>query len=73
MGFGFVDFMALTFEVLFQLFVWHYSRRGETSSPTIILKTRHSLRAVHFHPHGAPVLLTAEVIIVIIFFLKYWI
>lgn len=44
-----------------KLFVWHYSRRGETSSPTIILKTRRSLRAVHFHPHGAPVLLTAEV------------
>ncbi|KAL5996818.1 hypothetical protein ACLOJK_007738 [Asimina triloba] len=30
-------------------------------SPTIVLKTRRSLRAVHFHPHGAPYLLTAEV------------
>ncbi|KAG0453154.1 hypothetical protein HPP92_025818 [Vanilla planifolia] len=30
--------------------------------PTIVLKTRRSLRAVHFHPHGAPFLLTAEVI-----------
>jgi len=29
--------------------------------PVIILKTRRSLRAVHFHPHGAPLLLTAEV------------
>ena len=44
-----------------KLYVWHYSRRGETSSPTIILKTRHSLRAVHFHPRGALVLLTVEV------------
>ncbi|KAL2506493.1 Transducin family protein/WD-40 repeat family protein [Abeliophyllum distichum] len=44
-----------------KLFVWHYNRRGEASSPTIILKTRRSLRAVHFHPHAAPFLLTAEV------------
>lgn len=44
-----------------KLYIWHYSRRGETSSPTIVLKTRRSLRAVHFHPHGAPFLLTAEV------------
>lgn len=27
----------------------------------IVLKTRRSLRAVHFHPHAAPFLLTAEV------------
>lgn len=32
-------------------------------SPSIILKTRRSLRAVHFHPHAAPFLLTAEVIL----------
>ncbi|CAA2938760.1 WD40 repeat-containing [Olea europaea subsp. europaea] len=44
-----------------KLFIWHYNRRGEASSPTIILKTRRSLRAVHFHPHAAPFLLTAEV------------
>ncbi|CAL5347530.1 unnamed protein product [Camellia sinensis] len=36
-------------------------KRGDTSSPTIVLKTRRSLRAVHFHPHAAPFLLTAEV------------
>ncbi|KAH0641394.1 hypothetical protein KY285_037980 [Solanum tuberosum] len=44
-----------------KLYMWHYNRRGEASSPAIILKTRRSLRAVHFHPHGAPYLLTAEV------------
>ncbi|XP_020679337.1 uncharacterized protein LOC110097352 isoform X2 [Dendrobium catenatum] len=44
-----------------KLYIWTYNRRGETSSPTIVLKTRRSLRAVHFHPHGAPFLLTAEV------------
>ncbi|CAH9091728.1 unnamed protein product [Cuscuta epithymum] len=44
-----------------KLYIWHYNRRGESSSPTIILKTRRSLRAVHFHPHAAPFLLTAEV------------
>jgi hypothetical protein len=44
-----------------QLFIWNYNRRGESSAPTIILRTRRSLRAVHFHPHGAPYLLTAEV------------
>ncbi|XP_022721832.1 uncharacterized protein LOC111279181 isoform X6 [Durio zibethinus] len=44
-----------------KLYIWHYNRRGETSSPDIILKTRRSLRAVHFHPYAAPFLLTAEV------------
>ncbi|KAL6970637.1 hypothetical protein U1Q18_030331 [Sarracenia purpurea var. burkii] len=44
-----------------KLYIWHYNRRGDTSSPTIVLKTRRSLRAVHFHPHAAPFLLTAEV------------
>ncbi|KAE8696805.1 Transducin family protein / WD-40 repeat family protein isoform 2 [Hibiscus syriacus] len=44
-----------------KLYIWHYNRRGETSSPSIILKTRRSLRAVHFHPYAAPFLLTAEV------------
>ncbi|KAF5179548.1 Activating molecule in becn1-regulated autophagy protein [Thalictrum thalictroides] len=44
-----------------KLYIWHYNRREETSSPAIVLKTRRSLRAVHFHPHAAPYLLTAEV------------
>ncbi|PKA58754.1 Protein Mut11 [Apostasia shenzhenica] len=44
-----------------KLYIWSYNRRGEASSPTIVLKTRRSLRAVHFHPHAAPFLLTAEV------------
>uniref|UniRef100_A0A5B7CDS5 Uncharacterized protein n=1 Tax=Davidia involucrata TaxID=16924 RepID=A0A5B7CDS5_DAVIN len=44
-----------------KLYIWCYNRRGETSSPDIVLRTRRSLRAVHFHPHGAPFLLTAEV------------
>lgn len=44
-----------------KLFIWNYSRKGEASSPSIVLKTRRSLRAVHFHPHAAPFLLTAEV------------
>ncbi|XP_009608724.1 uncharacterized protein [Nicotiana tomentosiformis] len=44
-----------------KLYIWHYNRRGEASTPAIVLKTRRSLRAVHFHPHAAPFLLTAEV------------
>ncbi|XP_023640705.1 uncharacterized protein LOC17874903 isoform X2 [Capsella rubella] len=44
-----------------KLHMWRYNRRGVESSPTVVLKTRRSLRAVHFHPHGAPFLLTAEV------------
>ena len=44
-----------------KIYIWHYNRRRETSSPTIILKTRRSLHVVHFHHRGAPVLLTAEV------------
>ncbi|CAL5413669.1 unnamed protein product [Camellia sinensis] len=44
-----------------KLYIWHYNRRGDTSSPTIVLKTRRSLRVVHFHPYAAPFLLTAEV------------
>ncbi|KAK6929678.1 WD40 repeat [Dillenia turbinata] len=44
-----------------KLYIWHYNRRGEASSPMIVLRTRRSLRAVHFHPHAAPFLLTAEV------------
>nr|XP_027071322.1 uncharacterized protein LOC113696147 [Coffea arabica] len=44
-----------------KLYLWNYNGSGENSSPTILLKTRRSLRAVHFHPHAAPLLLTAEV------------
>ncbi|KAK9099751.1 hypothetical protein Scep_023181 [Stephania cephalantha] len=44
-----------------KLYIWHYNGRGDSSSPAIVLKTRRSLRAVHFHPHAAPFLLTAEV------------
>uniref|UniRef100_A0A1J3IVQ8 Activating molecule in BECN1-regulated autophagy protein 1 n=1 Tax=Noccaea caerulescens TaxID=107243 RepID=A0A1J3IVQ8_NOCCA len=44
-----------------KLHMWYYNRRGQESSPVVVLKTRRSLRAVHFHPHGAPLLLTAEV------------
>ncbi|KAK2999944.1 hypothetical protein RJ639_022685, partial [Escallonia herrerae] len=44
-----------------KLYLWHYNSIGDASSPSIVLKTKRSLRAVHFHPHGAPFLLTAEV------------
>ncbi|KAI3678765.1 hypothetical protein L6452_38068 [Arctium lappa] len=44
-----------------KLYLWQYSSKGETSSPAIVLRTRRSLRAVHFHPHSTPLLLTAEV------------
>lgn len=44
-----------------KLYIWRYNMREETSSPRIVLRTRRSLRAVHFHPHAAPLLLTAEV------------
>ena len=42
-----------------QLYLWKYGQWGD--EPTIVLRTRRSLRAVHFHPNGAPLLLTAEV------------
>lgn len=32
-----------------------------TRPPAAVLKTRRSMRAVHFHPHGLPIVLTAEV------------
>ncbi|KAF5752440.1 hypothetical protein HS088_TW01G00349 [Tripterygium wilfordii] len=44
-----------------KLYVWNYNKRGEASSPAVLLRTRRSLRAVHFHPHAFPFLLTAEV------------
>uniref|UniRef100_A0A0D9VEZ7 Uncharacterized protein n=1 Tax=Leersia perrieri TaxID=77586 RepID=A0A0D9VEZ7_9ORYZ len=48
-----------------KLYIWNYTnKRGAVAAPTVILRTRRSLRAVHFHPHGAPYLLTAEVEII---------
>jgi hypothetical protein len=44
-----------------QVYVWPY-REGPASQPAVVLKTRKSLRALHFHPHGLPILLTAEVV-----------
>lgn len=56
-----------------QLYMWDYTQpravpvtagsNGSSSAkqPHITLKTRRSLRAVHFHPHGRPLMLTAEV------------
>ncbi|KAG6393062.1 hypothetical protein SASPL_147292 [Salvia splendens] len=44
-----------------KLYMWHYAKGRNASSPTVILKTRRTLRAVHFHPHATPFLLTAEV------------
>ncbi|ESR56944.1 hypothetical protein CICLE_v10018910mg [Citrus x clementina] len=44
-----------------KLYIWPYNNKEEASSPIIVLKTRRSLRAVHFHPHAAPFVLTAEV------------
>ncbi|KAK7277468.1 hypothetical protein RJT34_22481 [Clitoria ternatea] len=45
-----------------KLYMWNYNNGGEASSPPVfVLKTRRSLRAVHFHPHAAPYLLTAQV------------
>lgn len=42
-----------------QLYMWEYAKEG--AQPMVVLKTRRSLRAVHFQPHGIPLLLTAEV------------
>ncbi|CAO2198055.1 unnamed protein product [Urochloa humidicola] len=44
-----------------KLYIWNYNKRDVSSVPVVILRTRRSLRAVHFHPHDAPYLLTAEV------------
>ncbi|KAK3268211.1 hypothetical protein CYMTET_23274 [Cymbomonas tetramitiformis] len=44
-----------------RLYMWEYEAQGEKASPQIALRTRRSLRAVRFHPHGAPLLLSAEV------------
>lgn len=42
-----------------KLYIWDYTVPGAT--PTIVLRTRRSMRAVHFHPQGLPLLLTGEV------------
>ncbi len=42
-----------------KLYLWEYKKWD--SKPEIVLKTRRSMRAVQFHPHGLPVVLTAEV------------
>lgn len=42
-----------------KLYVWDY--KCQDSKPEIVLKTRRSMRAVHFHPYGLPIVLTAEV------------
>ena len=48
-----------------QLYIWDYSRSmargGAEVKPVSILRTKRSLRAVHFHPFGIPILLSAEV------------
>eukprot|EP00250_Pteridium_aquilinum_P018279 c24019_g2_i1 orf=561-2570(+) len=45
-----------------KLYIWKYSSQEEDrASATIVLRTRRSLRNVHFHPQAVPLLLTAEV------------
>lgn len=50
-----------------KLYMWDYTRGRapgglEEPAPAIVLKTKRSLRAVHFAPNGVPLLLTAEVL-----------
>ena len=44
-----------------QLYIWDYVRGLHEAKPVSILRTKRSLRAVHFHPFGVPLLLSAEV------------
>ncbi|CAL0303341.1 unnamed protein product [Lupinus luteus] len=44
-----------------KLYMWHYNNGDKASTPVSVLKTRRSLRAVHFHPHVARYILTAQV------------
>ncbi|XP_024533598.1 uncharacterized protein LOC9636947 [Selaginella moellendorffii] len=44
-----------------KLYIWQYTKEGDAACPNIVLRTRRSLRAVHFHPLAAPLVLTAEV------------
>eukprot|EP00850_Spirogloea_muscicola_P014702 SM000107S14068 [mRNA] locus=s107:376089:382541:+ [translate_table: standard] len=44
-----------------KLYIWQYTKEGDAAAPVIVLRTKRSLRAVHFHPQGGPLLLTAEV------------
>lgn len=44
------------------MYIWKYNQNGLTKPvPVVVLKTRRSIRAVHYHPHGAPIVVTAEV------------
>lgn len=54
-----VDTDVLAIACGHKLYMWRYAQTG--SKPEIVLKTRRSMRAVHFHPYGLPVILTAEV------------
>lgn len=51
-----------------QLYMWKYTLKlqqpgcSQEEELALLLKTRRSLRAVHFHPQGSPMLLTAEVL-----------
>ena len=42
-------------------FVFLLHQHGRFRKPVVSLRTRKSLRAVHFHPQGIPFMLTAEV------------
>lgn len=54
-----VDTDVLAIACGHKLYMWSYAQTG--NKPEIVLKTRRSMRAVHFHPYGLPVILTAEV------------
>jgi len=46
-----------------RLYMWDYQAgmKENPKKPVVVLRTRRSLRAVHFHPLGFDMLLTAEV------------
>ena len=49
-----------------QVYFWDYSKPASQTrphqNPSYILRTKRSLRALHFHPLGIPLILTAEVV-----------
>ena len=49
-----------------QVYFWDYSKPSSSTrphqNPSYILRTKRSLRALHFHPLGLPLILTAEVV-----------
>lgn len=49
-----------------QVYFWDYTKPASSSrpnsNPSHILRTKRSLRALHFHPLGLPLVLTAEVV-----------